>query len=104
MIGEIDRLPEGRVDGCGQSHEDDRNGSCPHPKNQKDQTAELDKDGQAGGEFRGQQRLSRLGTKQYLRHVEVADLHNARLEEESSDPAPQEKFDRGIAPLRQSSE
>ena len=70
----------------------------PAPRTKKDQTGERDEDGQASGQPRGQQPLCGPGMKEHLRHVEVADLHDARPEEQGGDPATKEQFEGGIAP------
>ena len=90
IIGEIDRLLVSRVHQRAQSDQYDSRDPRTRPQDQKDQTSQLDQDGQACGQLRGQQLLCGLGMKERLRHVEVADLHDTRPEEQGGDPATQE--------------
>jgi hypothetical protein len=101
IISEIDRPLVGRVDQRAQPDQYDSRDPRAHPQDQKDQTSEFDEIGQTSGQLRGQQLLGGLSMKEHLRHVEVADLHHARPEEEGGDPATQEQLDGGIAPARQ---
>src|SRR5260370_39673156 len=101
IIGEIDRLLVSRIEQRVQSNQYDSRDPRARSEDQKGQTSELDEDGQTGGQSRGQQPPCGLGVKEHLRHVEIADLHDARPEEQGRDPATEEQLEGGIAAARQ---
>ncbi len=77
VVSKVDLVLEGRVDDRYQPDQQDRRDPRARSQDEEDQTGELEQDGQAGGQLRGQQPLGGPGVKEHLRHVEMADLHDA---------------------------